>query len=166
MNTKKKEPSTMEATLQTVSSVMTVIRDPAEIQAAFEGRLMAYGKPVLVSKGNNDMATTVAQIYRLFAAHKDMSGERFMLSSKHKGLVHRDRFGCISKLTNYEFSKYLENFCSFAELITSGTGTNLQLSVESPALVIRKQCPPFHAQIWQQRRWLQDSEAALFEWTA
>jgi hypothetical protein len=27
----------MEATLQTVSSTVTVIRDPAEIQAAFEG---------------------------------------------------------------------------------------------------------------------------------
>jgi hypothetical protein len=112
------------------------------------------------------MASTVAQIYRLFAVHKDMSGERFMLSIRHKGLVHRDRFGCISKLTNYEFSKYLEHFCCFAEVITSGAGTNLKLTVESPALAIRKQCPPFHAQIWQQRRWLQDSEAALFEWTA
>jgi hypothetical protein len=165
MKIKQKEHPTIEASLQTISSVMTVIRDPAEIQAAFEGRLTAYGKPVLVTKGN-DMATTVAQIYRLFAAHKDMSGERFMLSTKHKGLVHRDRFGCISKLTNYEFSKYLEHFCSFAEFITSGTGTNLQLSVESPALAIRKQCPPFHAQIWQQRRWLQDAESALFQWTA
>ena len=146
----------MEATLQTVSSTMTVIRDPVEIKAAFEGRLIAFGKPVLVTKGN-DMATTVAQIYRLFAAHKDMSGERFMISSKHRGLVHRDRFGCISKLTNYEFAKYLEHFCCFAEVITSGAGTNLQLSVECPALAIRQQCPPFHAQIWQQRRWLQDS---------
>jgi hypothetical protein len=52
-------------------------------------------KPILVTRGN-DMAETVAQIYRLFAAHKDMSEERFMLSSKHKGLVHHDNFRCIS----------------------------------------------------------------------
>lgn len=64
----------MEATLQTISSSMTVIRDPAEIQAAFEGKLTVAGKPVLVTKGN-DMAKTVAQIYRLFAGHKDLSGE-------------------------------------------------------------------------------------------
>lgn len=155
----------MEATLQTVSSTMTVIRDPAEIQAAMEGRLTAFGKPVLVTKGN-DMATTVAQIYRHFAAHKDMSGEAFMLSTKHKGLVHRDFFHCISKLTNSDYERYLEKFCVFAEVITSGTGTHLQLSEESPALVIKPKCPLFHAQIWQQRRWLQDSEAALFQWTA
>jgi hypothetical protein len=154
----------MEATLQTVSSVMTVIRDPAEIKAAFEGRLTAFGKPVLVTKGN-DIQATVTQIYQLFAAHKDMSGESFMLSTKHRGLVHRDMFGCISRITNSD-TRYLEKFATFAEVITSGAGTNLQLSVESPALAIRKQCPPFHAQIWQQRRWLQDFEATLFEWTA
>jgi hypothetical protein len=155
----------MEATLQTVSSTMTLIRDPAEIQLAMEGRLMAFGKPVLVTKGN-EMSRTVAQIYRLYAAHKDMSGESFMISRHHKGLVHRDRFGCISKLTNYEFAKYLERFACFAEVITSGAGTHLQITEESPALVIKPKCPLFHAQIWQQRRWLQDSESALFQWVA
>jgi hypothetical protein len=165
MKIKQKEHPTMEATLQTVSSVTTVIRDPAEIQAAFEGRLTAYGKPVFVTKGN-DMATTVAQIYQLFAAHEDMSGEKFMLSSKHKGLVHRDRFGCISKLTNYEFEMYLERFACFAEVITSGAGTHLTITEESPVLVIKPKCPLFHAQIWQQLRWLQDSESALFQWVA
>jgi hypothetical protein len=136
----------MEATLQTVSSTMTVIRDPAEIKAAFEGRLTVDGKPVLVTRGNSDMGETVAQIYRLFAAHKDMCGERFMLSSKHKGLVHRDRFGCISKITNYEFEKYLEHFSCFAELLTNGDGTHLKLSKESPALAIKPRCPRFHSQ--------------------
>jgi hypothetical protein len=155
----------MEATLQTVSSTMTVIRDKEQIQAAMEGRLMAFGKPILVTRGNN-MQATVTQIYKLFAVHKDMSGESFMLSSKHKGLVHRDRFGCISKLTNYEYEKYLENFCCLAEVITSGTGTNLKLNEDSPALVIKAKCPNFFAQLWQQRRWLQDAEAELFEWTA
>ena len=82
----------MEATLDTVSSTMTVIRDKEQIQAAREGRLMVSGKPVLVTRGN-DMQATVTQIYKIFAAHKDMSGESFMLSSKHKGLVHRDRLG-------------------------------------------------------------------------
>lgn len=154
----------MEATLQTVSSTMTVIRDQAEIKAALTGKLTVSGKPVLVTRGN-DMATTVEQIYRLFAANKDLSGERFMLSSKHKGLVHKDRWGCISKLTNYDFEKYLEHFCCFAEVITSGTGTHVTLSAESPALVLTQKCPRFSAQIWQQRRWLQDPELALFQWS-
>ena len=100
----------MEATLQTISSTMTVIRDPAQIQAALERRLTVAGKPVLVTRGN-DMAKTVAQIYRLFASHKDLSGESFMLSVQHKGLVHRDKWGCISKLTNYDFEKYLGRVC-------------------------------------------------------
>ena len=126
---------------------------------------MVSGKPVLVTRGN-DMQATVTQIYKIFAAHKDMSGESFMLSSKHKGLVHRDRFGCISKLTNHEYEKYLERFCCFAEVITSGAGTHLQISEESPALVIKAKCPNFFAQLWQQRRWLQDAESALFQWTA
>jgi hypothetical protein len=154
----------MEATVQTVSSSMTVIRNPSEIRAAFEGKLTVAGKPVLVTKGN-DMAKTVAQIYRLFASHKDLSGERFMLSAKHKGLVHRDSFGCISKITAYEFERYLERFACFAEILTSGDGTHLKVSEESPALVIKAKCPLFHAQIWQQRRWLQDSELALFQWS-
>jgi hypothetical protein len=153
----------MKATLQTVSSSMTVIRDPAEIKAAFEGKLTVAGKPVLVTKGN-DMAKTVAQIYRLFASHKDLSGERFMLSVKHKGLVHRDSFGCITKITAYEFERYLEKFSCFAEILTSGEGTHLKLSEESPALVIKPKCPLFHAQIWQQRRFLQEPEMALFQW--
>jgi hypothetical protein len=155
----------MEATLQTISSSMTVIRDPAEIQAAFEGKLTVAGKPVLVTKGN-DMAKTVAQIYRLFTGHKDLSGEGFRLSSKHKGLVHYDNFGCISKLTNYEFEKYLEKFSCFAELLTNGDGTHLKLSEKSPALVIKPKCPLFQAQIWQQRRWPQVPEIALFDWVA
>ena len=50
MNNKKKQHPPMEATLQTVSSTMTVIRDLAEIQAAMEGRLTAFGKPVLVTR--------------------------------------------------------------------------------------------------------------------
>jgi hypothetical protein len=95
----------MEATLQTVSSTVTVIRDPAEIKAAFEGKLTVAGMPVLVTKGN-DMAKTVAQIYRLYASHKDQSGESFRLSATHKGLSHRDTFNCISKLTAYEFERY------------------------------------------------------------
>jgi hypothetical protein len=95
----KRKYSFMEAALLTVSSTMTVIRDKAQIAAALEGTLTVHGKPVLVTKGN-DMAKTVAQIYRLFAAHKDTSGQSFMLSAKHKGLVHHDNFGCISKLTN------------------------------------------------------------------
>ena len=155
----------MEGTLQTVYSTMTVIRDPAEIQAALEGKLTVSGKPVLVTRGNNDMAKTVAQIYQLFAAHKDLSGEKFMLSKKHKGLVHRDSWGCISKLSNYDFEKYLEHFCCFAELVTSGDGTHLKLSAESPALVLKTKCPRFSAQIWQQRRWLQDPELASFQWS-
>jgi hypothetical protein len=154
----------MEATLQTISSTMTVIRHSAELKAALEGRLTVAGKPVLVTKGN-DMAKTVAQIYRLFASHTDLSGERFMLSSKHKGLVHRDSFGCITKITAYEFEKYLEKFICFAELLTSGDGTHLKLSEESPALVIKAKCPLFHAQIWQQRRFLQEPELALFQWS-
>ena len=154
----------MEATLLTVSSTMTVIRDPAEIQAAFEGRLTVSGKQVLVTRGN-EMGKTVAQIYRLFAGHKDLSGGDFMLSSRHKGLVHRDRWGCITKLTNYDFEKYLEHWSCFAEVITSGAGTHLQLSTEAPALVITQKCPRFSAQIWQQRRWLQDPELALFQWS-
>jgi hypothetical protein len=156
----------MEADSLTVSSTMTVVRDPAQIAAALEGQLTVAGKPVLVARGNKDMAKTVAQIYRLYAAHKDMSGEFFMLSSLHKGLVHRDRFGCISKLTNYEFEKYLEKFSCLAELITDGAGTHLKLSEDSSALVLTHKCPRFHAQIWQQRRWLQDEESALFQWTA
>ena len=154
----------MEATLQTISSTMTVIRDSAEIKAALEGKLTVAGKPVLVTKGN-DMSKTVAQIYRLLAAHKDLSGESFRLSSKHKGLVHYDNLGCISKLTNYEFERYLEKFSCFAELLATGDGTQLKLSEESPALVIKAKCPLFHAQIWQQRRWLQEPELALFQWS-
>jgi hypothetical protein len=155
----------MEATLLTVSSTMTVIRDKAEIQAAFEGRLTVSGKQVLVTRGN-DMGRTVAQIYRLFASHKDLSGESFMLSTKHKGLVHRDKWNCITKLTNYDFEKYLEHWSCFAEVITSGAGTHLQLSTESPALVLTQECPRFSSQIWQQRRWLTDCELSLFEWVA
>jgi hypothetical protein len=153
----------MIANLQTVSSTVTVILDSKEIAAAFEGTLTVDGKPVLVTKGN-DMAQTVAQVYRLFAAHKDMSGQSFMLSARHKGLVHHDNFGCISKLTNYQFESYLERFCQFAEVLTSGNGTHLKLSVEAPALVLKSKCPRFHAQIWQQRRFLQESEMSLFEW--
>jgi hypothetical protein len=106
----------------------------------------------------------VAQIYRLFATHKDMSGQSFMLSSRHKGLVHHDIFGCISKLTNYQFESYLARFCQFAEVLADGNGTHLKLSKEAPALVLKSKCPPFHAQIWQQRRFLQEAELALFEW--
>ena len=154
----------MEATLQTVSSTMTVIRDKTEIKAAFEGRLTINGKPVLVTRGNKNMSETVAQIYRLYAAHTDMSGHPFLLSSRHKGLVHYDNFGCISKLTNYEFERYLEKFACFAEVITSGDGTHLKLSEAEPALAIKAKCPLFHSQIWQQRRWLQEPELSLFEW--
>jgi hypothetical protein len=129
-----------------------------------QARLTVAGKPVLVTK-RNDMAKTVAQIYRLFASYQDLSGERFMLSAKHKGLVHYDNFGCVSKLTNYEFEKYLDKFACFAELLTNGAGTHLKLSEESPTLVIKPKCPLFHAQIWQQRRWLQEPELALFQWS-
>ena len=82
----------MEAkSLNTISSTMTVISDPAEIKAALNHELEVLGKRVLVTKGN-DMAKTVEHIYRGFAAHKDLSGKSFMLSSKNKGLVHRDKW--------------------------------------------------------------------------
>jgi hypothetical protein len=59
----------------------------------------------------------------------------------------------------------LVRFACFAELQTNGDGTHLKLSEAEPALVIKAKCPLFHAQIWQQRRWLQDSELALFQWS-
>ena len=153
----------MEATLQTVSSTMTVIRDLGEIAAALKNELTVSGKWVLVTKGN-DTAKTVEYVYRAFAEHKDLHGEHFMLSRQHKGLVHRDKWGCISKVNNYDFEKYLEHWFCFAELITSGEGTHLKISEESPALALKQKCPRFSAQIWQQRRWLHDSTLALFQW--
>jgi hypothetical protein len=153
----------MEANLQKVSSIMTLSRDPAEIKAALEGQLTVSGKPVLVCKGA-DTGQTVQHIFRAFAFHRDMSNETFKLSRAQKGLVHRDQFGCISKLTNYQFEKYLERFFCFAELITSGEGTHLKFSKEPPALALTTSCPRFSAALWQQRRWLLDSTLALFEW--
>src|SRR6478672_4459171 len=100
----------MEATLLTVSSTVTVIQDPAEIQAAMNNQLYISGKKVLVTSGN-EMAKTVEFVYRAFADHKDLSGEPFLLSSKtHKGICHRDSWGSITKVSAYDYEQYLAHW--------------------------------------------------------
>ena len=153
----------MTANRRTVSSVLTIIEDPAEVAAAMEGTLIVEGKPALVVRGG-DTARTVAAIYRSLAASKDWSGSDFKLSARNRGLVHRDKFNGIGKVTAYEFEKYVERDFCLCEVLTNTDGTNLRISKDQPVLAIIKQCPRFSAQLWQQRRWLQDPELALFEW--
>jgi hypothetical protein len=154
----------MTANTRTVSSVLTIIEDPLEVQAALDGNLKVEGKPVLVCRGG-DTARTVAAIYRSLAASKDWSGSAFKLSSRNKGLVHRDKFNGIGKVTAYEFEKYVERDFCLCEVLTSADGTCLHLSKNKPVLAIMKKCPRFSGVLWQQRRWLQDSELSMFQWS-
>jgi hypothetical protein len=153
----------MQATLQTVSSTMTVVRDPVEIQAAMNNQLEISGKRVLVTKGN-DMAKTVEFVYKAFADHRDLSGEPFLLSSKLKGLCHRDAWGSITKISAHDYQQYLTHWLVFAELRTSSDGTHLHLTNDNPALAISRICPPFSVQLWSQSRWLTAEIASWFQW--
>lgn len=137
-----------------------------EIKAALAGDLFISGKPVLVTGPGTDTGKTVQYIYKAFGEHTTLSGEKYKLSGAHKGLCARDQFGYISKVTAYEFEKNVERFFCCATLLTDGDGTPLKLSTDHPALVITNKCFRFSAQLWQQRRWLQDSTLALFEWEA
>jgi hypothetical protein len=154
----------MTANTRTISSVLTIIENPLEVAAAMDGTLTVEGKPVLVCRGG-DTARTVAAIYRSLAASKDWSGSAFQLSSRNKGLVHKDKFNCISKVTAYELEKYVERDFCLCEVLTSADGTCLHVTKDKPVLAIMKKCPRFSAQLWQQRRWLQDAELALFQWS-
>ena len=153
----------MEAVLQTVSSTMTLIKDPEQIKAAMNNELNISGKRVLVTSGN-EMAKTVEYVYRAFADHKDLSGESFCLSTALKGITHRDRWGSITKVSAYEYEQYLTHWLIFAKLLTSGEGTHLNLTQENPALAISNQCPRFSVQIWSQSRWLTPTIASWFKW--
>lgn len=153
----------MEAVLQTVSSTMTVIRDPEQIKAAMNNDLYISGRRVLVTSGN-EMAKTVEFVYRAFADHKDLSGESFRLSRALKGITHRDRWGSITKVSAYDYEQYLCHWLIFATLLTSGEGSFLNLTKENPALAISTKCPRFSVQIWQQSRWLTPTIASWFKW--
>ena len=126
-------------------------------------QLEIAGKGVLVTKGN-DMQKTVEYIYRAFANHKDLSGEPFLLSRRLKGICHRDNWGSITKISERDYQGYLSHWMVFAELITSGNGTHLKLSAESPSLAISQKCPRFAVQIWSQSRWLTPTIAGWFRW--
>lgn len=156
----------MEANTRKISSAMTVVENQEEITAALNGELFIEGKPVLVCGSGTDIGQTVQFIYQAFAEHTTLLGEKYKLSRQHKGLCARDQFGCISKVTAYEFEKNVERFFCCAILLTDGDGTGLKLSADHPALVITTKCPRFSAQLWQQRRWLSDSTLSLFEWEA
>ena len=152
----------MEANLRKISSAMTVVESQEEIRAALNGELFISGKPVLVCRGA-DTGKTVEFIYRAFSEHKS-NGEPYRLSREHKGLVHRDQFGCIAKVTAYEFEKMVERFFCCGDLLFDGNGTLLKLCKDHPALVVTGKCPRFSAQLWQQRRFLKESTLALFQW--
>jgi hypothetical protein len=80
----------MEGNTQKVSSVLTVITSPSEIQAAIEGNLTVENKRVLVCKRGSEMAETVKQVYQAFRDHTDPHGHEFVLSRRLKGICHHD----------------------------------------------------------------------------
>jgi hypothetical protein len=164
MNNQQKKLPTLEGHTQKVSSVLTVITSPSEIQAAIEGNLTVENKRVLVCKGGSEMAETVKQVYQAFREHTDLHDHEFVLSRRLKGICHHDNWNDIVKISAHDYTQYLTHWLTFGTLLTSGEGTNLRLDAEHPALALSDKLPNFACQIWQQSRWLTPTIAGWFKW--
>jgi hypothetical protein len=126
----------MEARIKVITSQLTVITDAAQIASAMTGDLLLDGKPILVTRGN-DFECSVRIVYSLFAKNTYMSGRRFVLSKRLRGLCHSGAFDRLARLTNHDFEWYLSRWAVFAEEVPGPGGTPVLKLVESmPRLVV------------------------------
>jgi hypothetical protein len=95
---KSKQKTIIEAEVLRKTSHLHLITSQEQIDAAIRHELYHNQKEVLIYKGR-PAAEAVRQIYKEFSVRKDLTNSPFQLSHRERGIMMKDQWGEVSKVS-------------------------------------------------------------------